>query len=287
MLNYNHLRYFHAVALEGHLTRAAERLNLSQSALSAQIKTLEDRLGHKLFERVGRSLELTEVGRITLDYADRIFGTGDELLATLAHQNETRTPLRVGAVSTLSRNFQIRFLDPVLGREDVDLVLRSGTLAALMTDLRDLAIDVVLTTEPPSSADAPGLKARKMSEQPVVLHGTPERLVHPSLKALLAAEPVILPAEPAIRRGFDALVTALGVAPRIAAEVDDMAMVRLLAREGKGLALAPSVVFVDEINAGRIAAAPFATDITETFYSVTVERNFPHPLLQTLLKGDA
>ena len=287
MLNYNHLRYFHAVALEGHLTRAAERLNLSQSALSAQIKTLEERLGHKLFERVGRSLELTEVGRITLDYADRIFGTGDELLATLAHQNETRTPLRVGAVSTLSRNFQIRFLDPVLGREDVDLVLRSGTLAALMTDLRDLAIDVVLTTEPPSSADAPGLKARKMSEQPVVLHGTPERLTHPSPKALLMAEPVILPAEPAIRRGFDALVTALGVVPRIAAEVDDMAMVRLLAREGKGLALAPSVVFVDEINAGRIVAAPFATDITETFYAVTIERNFPHPLLQTLLEGDA
>ncbi|MEM6898012.1 MAG: LysR family transcriptional regulator, partial [Pseudomonadota bacterium] len=54
MMNYNHLRYFREVAREGHLTRAAERLNLSQSALSTQIKQFEERLGHPLFARIGR-----------------------------------------------------------------------------------------------------------------------------------------------------------------------------------------------------------------------------------------
>ena len=72
-MNYNHLRYFWAVAHEGNLTRTAEKLNLSQSALSVQIRKLEDRLGHALFERRGRQLHLTEAGRITLDYADTIF----------------------------------------------------------------------------------------------------------------------------------------------------------------------------------------------------------------------
>ena len=82
-LNYHHLRYFREVAREGNLTRTAEQVNLSQSALSSQIRTLEDRLGHPLFDRVGRRLVLTEVGRIALDYADRIFSTGEELVATL------------------------------------------------------------------------------------------------------------------------------------------------------------------------------------------------------------
>ena len=150
-LNYHHLRYFHAVAKEGNLTRAAEKLNLSQSALSSQIKALEERLGHSLFARVGRGLELTEVGRIALDHADRIFGTGRELLATLERSGTARAPLRVGALSTLSRNFQIRFRAPLIARDDIDLVLRSGSAPRLMDELEALSLDVVLTTEPPRS----------------------------------------------------------------------------------------------------------------------------------------
>ena len=82
-LNYNHLRYFWAVAHEGSLTRAAERMNLSQSALSVQIQKLEHQMGHPLFERVGRKLILTEAGQIALDYADTVFKAGDELMSTL------------------------------------------------------------------------------------------------------------------------------------------------------------------------------------------------------------
>ncbi|MGB0912700.1 MAG: LysR family transcriptional regulator, partial [Phaeobacter italicus] len=96
-LNYHHLRYFWAVAHDGNLTRTAQRLNLSQSALSVQIKQLEERLGHPLFDRRGRQLHLTEAGRITLDHADAIFATGQELIATLQETGRSRQALRVGA----------------------------------------------------------------------------------------------------------------------------------------------------------------------------------------------
>ena len=78
-LNYNHLRYFWAVAREGNLTRAAEKLLIAQSALSTQIKKLEGQLGHDLFERRGRQLQLTEAGRIAFDHAEAIFATGGDL----------------------------------------------------------------------------------------------------------------------------------------------------------------------------------------------------------------
>ncbi len=237
-LNYHHLRYFHAVALEGNLTRAASRLNLSQSALSTQIRSLEDRLGHALFDRAGRKMSLTEAGRIALDHAERIFGVGDDLVATLTSQSGSAAPLRVGALSTLSRNFQLRFLKPALAL-GTELVLSSGSSQTLLRALEDLALDVVLLTDPPPRESFPGLVAHRLAEQPVGLHGTARRLNHATLEQVLRMEPVILPTESSIRTGFDSLVARLGVTPKIAATVDDMAMVRLLARNDVGLAHHP------------------------------------------------
>ena len=284
-LNYHHLRYFREVAHEGNLTRAAGRLNLSQSALSIQIKQLEERLGHPLFTRTGRQLILTEAGRIALDHADRIFGAGDELIATLRQTGDARQTLRIGAQSTLSRNFQLAFLRPVLTDGRTEIILRSGSNAVLLEALADLALDVVLTNEPPHRHDGLDLITHRLDEQPIGLYGTPARMNHPSLAAMLAHEPVILPSESTIRSGFDSLVARLGITAQILAEVDDMAMVRLLAREDAGLAIAPAVVLTDEIRAGLLQAAPFALDIVEGFYAVTARRSFPHPLLRSLLEA--
>lgn len=283
-LNYHHLRYFREVAHDGNLTRTAARVNLSQSALSTQIKQLEARLGHDLFNRVGRRLVLTEVGRIALDHADRIFGTGAELLATLNANSALNPPLRVGALSTLSRNFQMRFLAPVLASGGTDLVLKSGSANVLFDALKSLALDVVLTTEPPRAADE--FTAHRIAEQTVALHGTPTRLQHATLQEALENEPLIVPTDNAIRVAFDSLVARLNVSPRILADVDDMAMVRLLARENAGLAVAPTVVLADEIASGRLQTAPFALNIIESFYAVTVRRAFPHPMLAQLVAVD-
>lgn len=281
MLNFHHLRYFHAVAHEGHLTRAAQRLNLSQSALSAQIRAFEGRLGHALFDRVGRRLELTEVGRIVLDHADRIFDTGAELEAALAQTGEVMPPLRVGALSTLSRNFQMQFLRSALGQCEV--ILKSGGAEMLLEMLEALGLDVVLSTAPPAAGSSPRFTTHAIATQPVGLHGAPERLGHDSLTDLLRTEPLILPTG-AIRIGFDSMLVRLGVTPTIAAEVDDMAMLRLLARENAGVALAPDVVLADEIASGRIATSPFDLNLTERFYAITVPRSFPHPLVSRLIR---
>ncbi len=282
-LNYHHLRYFRAVAHDGNLTRTAERLNVSQSALSSQIRTLEDRLGHKLFDRVERSLVLTEVGRIALDHADRIFGTGAELLATLAQSGQTATPLRIGALSTLSRNFQLRFIAPLLADPDVTITLRSGTAEELFGSLTSLALDIVLTTERPTAQQGPDLIARRIDEQPVGLHGHPHRLRHESLETLLREEPLIVPSGGSIRSDFASLTEHLGITPQIKAEVDDMAMVRLLTRADAGVALAPAVVLEGEIAQGMLQTAPFDLALVESFYAVTPRRSFPHRALAGLL----
>ena len=91
----------------------AERLNLTQSALSVQIRKLEERLGHALFERRGRQLHLTEAGQIALDHADAIFAVGDDLIATLkAGAKIIPTPAQIkyrSSIATLDGTWQISF----------------------------------------------------------------------------------------------------------------------------------------------------------------------------------
>jgi LysR family transcriptional activator of nhaA len=285
-INLHHLRLFRAVATERSLTEAARRLNLSQSALSTQIRMLEQTLGHDLFERRGRSLVLTEAGRIALDHAETIFRAAADLTATLRHHAPGRRPLRVGALATLSRNFQMQFLRPVLGRADVEVVLRSGSQEELLRGLEALALDVVLTNlSPPVDAASPWL-VHPLSEQPVSLVGAPARVGPPPhrLAELLAREPVILPTrETALRTAFDALASRLGITPSIAAEVDDMAMIRLLAREDAGLAVIPPIVVQDELAQGKLVEAGRLEGIVESFLAVTRQRRFPNPLLAELL----
>jgi LysR family transcriptional activator of nhaA len=286
-LNLHHLRLFHAVAHDGTLTGAARRLNLSQSALSAQLKTLEATLGQDLFERRGRGLVLTEAGRIALDHADAIFRTADDLTATLQQTGMARRALRVGALATLSRNFQIGLLRPVLGRPDVEVVLTSGSQAELLRALEAMAVDVVLTNLAPARDAASRYLIHRIAEQPVSLIGRPERLSPAApLAELIAREPLILPTkETTIRAGFDALAARLGVIPAIAAEVDDMAMMRLLTREDTGVAVLPPIVVRDELASGLLEEAHRLPDITESFLAITLDRRFPNPLVAELLAG--
>ena len=282
MLNYHHLRYFREVATEGHLGRAAERLNVSQSAISIQIKQLEDRVGQPLFDRVGRSLVLSEAGRIALDYADRIFTAGDELMRTLRDTSTGSRVLRAGAQSTLSRNFQLQFLRPLIQNKMANISLKSGDMTSLMADLATQGLDVVLATEIPQTPTGSPIAAQKISEQAVGLHGKGD-LMAATLSQTLRTAPLILPTHSAIRAEFENLVARQNIQPHVIASVDDMAMIRLLAREGAGIAVAPAVVLADEISSGAVTTAPFDLGFAEPFYAITLPRRFPHPALTQLL----
>lgn len=286
-LNLHHLRLFRAVASDGTLTGAARDLNLSQSALSTQIRALEASLGQDLFERRGRGLILTEAGRIALDHAEAIFRTADDLTATLRETGRARRALRVGALATLSRNFQMQFLRPLIARADVEVVLRSGSQEELLRGLEALALDVILTNVAPARDATTHWLVHRLDEQPVSLIGTPSRVgPKASLRDLLATQPLIVPTrETGLRAAFDALAARLQVTPIYAAEVDDMAMIRLLARADAGLAVIPPIVVRDELQSGALVEASRLDGIGETFFAVTRERRFPNPLLADVLPG--
>ncbi len=288
-LNYHHLQYFRAVAHDGNLTRAARHLRVAQSALSTQIRQLETQLGQPLFARQGRTLVLTEAGRIALAYADTIAGAGNELVATLREgRRQEREVLRIGAVATLSRNFQRGFLAPLVGQPDVELVLHSGSLGELLARLGAHTLDLVLSNRRVQEDAGTAWRCRRIARQQVSLVGPPRRGSPFHFPEDLARVPLVLPSRDSdIRGAFDMLCEQHGIRVSVAAEVDDMAMLRLIARDSRAVALVPAVVVVDELRSGVLEEYAAVPNLYEEFYAISVRRQYQHPLIPPLLEHAA
>lgn len=287
-LNFHHLYYFWKVAKEGHLTRAAQQLHVSQSALSSQIRQLQDQLGYELFSREGRSLRLTEVGQLVLEYAESIFSLGSELLAlTESGELQRLQRLRIGSVATLSRNFQENFLRPVIGEAKVKLVMRSASLEELLEQLRVHKLDLVLSNRAVAADTSTPWHCKQIAEQSVCIVGPPGKQVKEfRFPQDMQRLQILLPGPSSdIRSQFDLLCQEHGIEIDPYAEVDDMAMLRLLTRDSGGFAVVPEVVVQDELQSGKLQKYHVLENVTERFYAITAKRHFELVALKTLLEA--
>ena len=285
-LNFHHLFYFWRVARLGHLTRAAEELHTSQSAVSLQIRQLEERLGATLFSREGRRLVLTDTGQLVSSYAESIFGLGQEMLGRLQGRSDGVTRLRVGSVATMSRNYQENWIRPLLADPSITLTLESGLLEGLVARLVQHQLDVVLANETVPADPDRALHCRFLGSQAISLVGSPGLWAAHSLRVpedLQGLDMALPGPRHAMRAQFDALCVSAGVAPRLRAEVDDMAMLRLVARDSGWLTVLPEVVVQDELRAGTLVTVGQSTLLQENFYAITTPRRHRIDALEQLL----
>lgn len=288
-LNFRHLLYFWQVAKVGHLTRAAQQLSVAQSALSAQIRQLENYLGRPLFDRTGRTLVLTEFGATIFDYADGIFGLGQELMAAARGGHGQRIQhLRVGAVATLSRNFLENLLRPLFAKPQVRLALESGSLEELLERLQVHNLDVVLSNKPVLAEASKPWRCLRIDRQSVCLVGPrrPRGARRFRIPADVAGARIIVPGPSSdIRSQFDLWCEKHRLRVDIAAEVDDMALLRLLARDLGAITVLPEVVVQDELREGQLQRYCTIPGVFENFYAITAYRHSPSQLVQTLISA--
>ncbi len=279
-LNYRHLYYFWQVAASGNLTRTAEQLHISQSALSTQIRSLEDGLDCQLFNRSGRKLVLTEAGQQAVRFAEDIFHRGEELEVLLRQGiSSSDKRLRIGTTSHMSRNFIEEFIDPAMQDPGASIALISDNQNKLLDDLTRHQLDVVLTNVNIDVNDSAVWQIQLLSRQPVTI------VCPPALaSASFDQHPWVLPSRKhGIRGEFDAFCLRQGLTPRLKAEVDDMAMLRLMARDSQAFAVLPRVVVRDELANGILVEREALSRVDERFYAITVERIFQPKLLDVLL----
>ncbi len=285
-LNYHHLHYFWRVATLGNLTEAARQLHVSQSALSAQIRALEESMDTQLFERSGRRLLLTATGQRVLGYANDIFSRGEELESLLRHGIEPEyQQLRIGVLSTMSRNFIEGFIAPLISQPKVRFSLHARGMDNLLNGLATHQFDLILTNSNVAAEGQETLwQSQLLARQPLAVVGPPEQKPAAEFPQGYEGRRWVLPASGTeLRSAFDGFCSRWNYEPDVQAEADDMAMLRLLARDTGALTVLPTVVVKDEIAQGTLLEFMTLPNVFESFYAVTVKRQFVSPVLTGLL----
>ncbi len=289
-LNYHHLYYFWSVAREESITRASERLRLAPSTISAQVSKLEEMLGGKLFRRVGRNLELTEMGRIVFRYADEIFVLGREMLDTVRGRTVSG-PLRlvVGIVDALPKLVVRKLLEPALQLpEQIHLICHEGKEAQLLAELSVHSLDIVLTDTPVK----PGLSVKAYSHllgecgvSFFAVNQLAARLQGDFPRSLDGA-PMLLPSPmSALRGSLDQWFDSIDIRPKIIGEFDDQALLKVFGQAGDGVFAAPSVIEEEVRRQHNVMVVGRADAVREQFYAISVERIIKHPAVAAIQKA--
>jgi LysR family transcriptional activator of nhaA len=289
-LNYHHLFYFWTVVREGGVGRAAEQLRLSQPTISTQVRALEDRLGEKLFTRVGRRLVPTDVGQLVFRYADEIFTLGRELQETVRDRGPGRLArFVVGVADVLSKRIAYRLLAPALRLpQPMRIVCREAGTEALLAALAMHDVDLVLADTPVPPTVHVKAYNHLLGESGVTCFAVPRLAakLRRRFPASLAGAPMLLPGEgTVVRRQLEDWFHSSGIRPVVVGEFDDSALMKAFGENGAGVFVAPSAIAPETRRQYRVAAIGELEGIRERFYAISYERRITHPAVTAIALG--
>lgn len=285
-LNYHHLRYFWAVAHEGSLQKAAQKLNVSPPSISAQIRELEEVLDVKLFRRVGRANALTEAGQMMLRYADEIFLLGRDMLSALKQRPTLQAyRLQVGVADSLPKLVAHAVLEPAILLPSVQLVCREGKLGEMLAQLSLHRLDIVLADEPAGSGAQLRAFNHLLGESRVIFCAEARlaRKLKRGFPGSLNKMPALLPAENTpLRRTVENWFRANHVVPQVRAEFEDLALMKVMASHGGGFVPVPQAMQEEARVRYGLLPVGLADNCHLQFYAITAERKITHPTVSLL-----
>jgi len=290
MINYKHLHYFWVTAKAGGIARASERLHLTPQTISGQLSLLEERLGSKLFNRVGRNLELSDTGRLVLGYADEIFSLGGELEEVVYQLPKNRPRfIRVGVVDALPKSIAHRILQPALTMaEPVRMICREAALDDLLAELTLHRLDLVLADRPiPSSVSMRGF-SHKLGVSSVSFFATAELVstLQKPFPQCLDGAPILLPGNGTqLRSVIDQWLDNNRIHPKMVAEFDDSALMKAFGKQGAGIFVAPSAIENEVCEQYQVENIGRVEEIEEEFYAISVERGISNPVVSMIMES--
>ena len=270
------------MARDGSIARASESLHLTPQTISGQLKLLDEAVGQPLFNRVGRRLVLSDMGRLVFQYADEIFSVGAEL-ASVVRGNHMSGPttLAVGIVSSMPKLIVERIIAPaMMAEQPIRVRCHEASIEHLLGELAVHKLDLVLSDQP--VPDGLSLKAynHRLGESGMSFFAlrSQARRYRGKFPDSLQDAPMLLPSpNSALRRRLDDWFEKLELSPRIVGEFDDSALLKAFGEAGAGLFTAPTVIEDHVCRMYRTAVIGRTDDISERFYAISPERRLKHP----------
>ncbi len=291
-LNYHHLLYFWATAKHGTITAACEELHVTPQTISAQIRSLERATGEELFDRRGRRLELTAVGRLVYRYADEIFSLGQELGEVLRGgptASQRRMTLHVGVAEALPKLIVHHVLEPANDLpEPVKIVCHMGKPDRLLADLVTHELDVVISDAPVPPAFKVGAYNHLLGSCGVTFMAAADlaKTLRRGFPGSLQDAPILLPTpETTLRASLDRWLRDKELDPFVVGEFADSGVLKVFAKEGAGVIAIPSVVAEEVRKTYGLRLVGEAPELEERFYAISVERRVRHPAVSAICES--
>jgi LysR family transcriptional regulator, transcriptional activator of nhaA len=281
-LNYNHLLYFWTTVREGGIARAAEALHITPQTISGQIKLLERQLQGALFEKQGRRLVPTDLGKVAYDYAEEIFSRGLELASVLRGAVPLgRRSVTVGVSDAVPKLVTWRVLAPLMqGADPFRIVCHEGPLDSLLSDLASHRLDLVLSTSPVHPDSGIRAFSHPLGESPLAFFASRSLAakLRKDFPRSLDHAPFLLPTDrSANRRIIEEWFEKHGITPTIVAEFDDSALTKTFAQQGVGVFAAPVAIEHEVTQQFDVVVVGRTDDLLARFYAVSTERRIRHP----------
>jgi LysR family transcriptional activator of nhaA len=290
-VNFKHLRYFWHVARAGSVARASEQLHLTPQTLSGQIGLLEEDLGTPLFVKRGRTLELTDAGRLAFEYAQDIFALGSELRESLRMHLAPGRPLefRVGVADAVSKTIAYRLLEPATRLSaPVRITCREWKLDSLLAELAAHRLDLVIAGAPIPASVSVRAYNHRLGESAVSFFASPELCgsVKGKFPACLEGAPMLVPGrDAALSAALERWFAGKGLRPRIVGEFDDSALMNAFGERGAGVFVGPAVLESEIRSRHGVRALGRTAEIVEEFFAISIERRLTHPRVVAITKA--
>ena len=264
-MDFRQLRYALAVSKERSFTQAAKRLNISQSAVSEQVKLLEEEIGFELFTRTSRGIESTDRGRTFLYESERVMGDLLSLSDTARRlRGALSDTLTIAMGSGMAQLFIPRIFDDLKKNlPGIRLEILTAPTRNIFTELHEERIDAGLAIESDPERLPAGLVIDRLVDAEMVLIIPPK---HPLARAKqpvdigrLVPEPFIM-SELTVGYGLVvmSLFTDLGIRPNVQAVVDNIETIKTIVQSGGGIAIVPRACAENEVALGLLKALPIA-----------------------------
>ena len=289
-MNHKHLFYFWKVAKAGSVSRAAESISITPQTLSGQIGLLEESLGVKLFARQGRSIVLTDAGKLALEYADELFALSSELEVMIKHHPKGRpTEFRVGVSDAVPKSLAFQLLQPaILGAQPTRIICREWQLDRLLGQLAVHQLDLVISDGPFPPSFSVRAYNHHLLESGLSFLAAPNLMADKSLPFpdCLNTLPLLLPGEDsAIRTNIRPWLERKKIRARIVGEFDDMALMAAFGQSGVGVFLVPTIVEEEFVASGKLAVIGRTTEVKANYYAISVERRLTHPCVLAITQS--
>jgi LysR family transcriptional regulator, transcriptional activator of nhaA len=289
-INLKHLRYFWSVASHGSVTKASESMFLTPQTISGQLRDLEESIGEKLFEREGRNLVLTEIGRMVFSYTDEMFQLGLELQNVLEGKTPgTSITVKVGIAMVIPKLLAYRVLDPVLKMNDsINLICHEAPLVDLLADLSVHKLDAVLSDSPINPALNIRAYNHPLGESGISFFALPQyaEKLQQDFPNNLDGFPILMPSRSSsLRRNLESWFDQYSIQPKVVAEFEDRALMKAFGESGSGVFTSPISMEKDVLDKYGVEVIGRTDEVKENFYLISPERKIKNPAITVMTEA--